>query len=115
MKYQIWMDSVWSALKLKKRGDVCSLWIKKEKEVLIYEHTGIPDDFTFVGLEEGHAILHGRFSNPFSWTGVVIGSRIYYDRTVIPYIQTGIRIKRVTIEAGIDKNSVYGDLNFRLW
>ena len=115
VQYKSWMDSIFSAIVLIKSGEEIEMILKRGTVVDRYFVDGVPDNFEFYGTPIGYNLIKKRFKNPFGWNGILIGTRIYYDRTVIPYLSTGIRIKKFNFSIGVDKLSIYADLSYRIW
>ena len=120
--YKLWMDSIFSAIVLIKRGKEVEMILKRGTVVDRYFVDDVPDDFEFYGTSIGYNIIKHRFKNPFGWNGILIGSE-FYDlyNDINPYVETGIRIKCININIGIDKYSIrekipcYIDVNYKVW
>ena len=120
--YKPWMDSIFSAINFIKNGTTVHTMMKRGKVVHNFTIENVPDDYEFYGTPIGYNLIKKRFKNPFGWNGILIGSEFYgILNDVNPYVETGIRIKCININIGIDKYSIkeripfYGDINYRIW
>lgn len=115
IKFKPWMDSVYCAYSVKIKSGKMEIKGKRGQVSHEFNYDDVPPNVEIYGTEIGFNIIKHRFKNPFGWNGVLIGTRVYYDKTVLPYIQTGIRIKCIGINVGIDKESIYADVSYRVW
>lgn len=120
--YKPWMDSVYAALSTVISKGNMEIIGKKGTNVHKYIYEDVPPDHEIYGTEIGFKIIKHRFKNPFGWNGILIGSEFYgMLNEVNPYVETGIRIKCININIGIDKYSIkekiplYADVNYRIW
>lgn len=110
------IDSLWKVVRMEKVGGDFMLWVTKGTEFKRRPLKNVPCSFTGYGTRDRFVLDYRRFDFSWiAWNGVNVGAKIYYDREVIPYIETGIKIKRCNLNVGIDKYSVFGDVSFRLW
>ena len=115
VQYKPWMDSIFSAIVFIKSGEEVEMILKRGTVVDRYFVDDVSDNFEFYGTSIGYNLIKHRFKNPFGWNGITLGTKVYWDRDVNLYVQTGIRIKCIGINVGIDKHSIYGDVNWRIW
>jgi len=110
------VDSLWKVVRMEKVGTNVMLWATKGKELKRFPYHNVPCSFTGYGTREKFIIDYRRFDFSWiAWNGVSVGAKVYYDREVIPYIETGLRIKRCNLNVGIDKISCYTELKFRIF
>lgn len=115
--YEPWMDNIYSAINFSMENKTLTVWYNKGKDV---QWTTIPimptKKYTWEGTDDGYNFYQDRFGwDWLGWNKLTLGTKVYYDRDVNPYVQTGIKIKRLNISIGIDKHSIYGDINWRVW
>jgi len=115
VKYEEWMDSIWTALSLLKENDRVEVHIKKDKQVLSQVFNNVNDNFLWYGTGTSSMIRSHRFSNPFHWTGVTIGVRYGLAQEVLPYISTGIEIKRIELKTELNKEDLQADISFKIF
>ena len=119
--YKPWMDSVYSAISTVIKNGNMEIIGKRGTYAHKYIYEDVPPDHEIYGTEIGFKIIKHRFRNPFGWNGVLIGSKFDSSKDINPYVQTGIRIKCININIGIDKYSIkekiplYADVNYRIW
>lgn len=120
--YKPWMDSVYSAISTVIKNGNMEIIGKRGKNAHKYNYDDVPPNVEIYGTEIGFNIIRHRFRNPFGWNGILIGSEFYgMINDINPYIETGIRIKCININIGIDKYSIkekipfYADVNYRIW
>ena len=87
--------------------------MKKDKQVLSQVFNNVSNDFIWYGTSSGSFIRTSRFHSPIEWTGIVVSAQV--SRSYDFSIETGIKIKRVSLFAGIDSQKIYGKLSLRLW
>ena len=117
VKYMPWMDSVWLAYSFEqdKKGNI-NIIMKKDQSVLRKNYQNVPSKWKWYGTMSGDIMRYSRIRwDWFGWNKLTIGTRVYYDRTVVPYLETGIRIKKFNFNIGVDKRSIYADLSYRIW
>lgn len=115
IKFKPWMDSVYCAYSIKISNGEMEIKGKRGQVSHEYIYDDVPPNVEIYGTEIGFNIIKHRFKNPFGWNGISIGTRIYYDRMVVPYLETGMRIKKLNVNVGIDKESIYADVSWRIW
>lgn len=120
--YKAWMDSVYAAVSTVVKNGTMEIIGKRGKNAHKYTYDDVPPDHEVHGTEIGFNIIRHRFKNPFGWNGILIGSKFYgIFEDINPYVETGIRIKSIIVNVGIDKYSVkekipiYIDINYRAW
>lgn len=122
VRYKPRMDSVYCAISTVVSKGTMEIIGKRGKDAHKYTYDDVPPDHEIHGTEIGFNIIRHRFKNPFGWNGIIIGSE-FYDlyKEINPYVETGIRIKCININIGIDKYSIkqkipfYADVNYRVW
>jgi len=115
IKYEQWMDSIWTALSLLKENDRVEVHIKKDKQVLSQVFNNVNDNFLWYGTGTSSMIRSHRFSNPIHWTGIRIGCRYGFIQDILPYVSTGIDIKRITLKAELNKEDLQADISFHIF
>lgn len=116
VKYMPWMDSVWTALSLEYDKKNVNVIMIKDFIVQRKNYQNVPSKWKWYGTKDGDIMRYDRIRwDWLGWNKLTIGTRIYYDRMVVPYLETGIRIKKLNINVGIDKESIYADVSWRIW
>jgi len=115
VKYEEWMDSIWTAMSLLKENDRVEVHIKKDKQALSQVFNNVDNNFLWYGTPQGGMIRSHRFSNPIHWTGIRIGCRYGFIQDILPYVSTGIDIKRITLKAELNKEDLQADISLRLF
>lgn len=114
--YEPWMDSVHCALSLERKGDRVKVVMKKNKDVFSYTYRCNANRWKWYGTEQGGKLIQQRWKNPLHWKGIMIGGEYgLSNRTVVPYIETGISVWKLEFIAGINKEKIYGKIGGRLW
>lgn len=113
------IDNFWLAYSVSKNGDMFKVVCTKNDSVMVQSFKGVGDRFTWWAGKtymESYIIEH-RFSNPFHWTGVLVGGQCSYsDRAILkPYIETGVSVGRVSVLTGTTNQEVYLKGQVRLW
>jgi len=110
-----WTDSVWTILRTEKKGKQLETWVKKDSLVKHSTRENVPPNFTLFGTKDGYEIEYNRFQGLLSWTGIKIGCRYGLTQEVLPYISTGIEIKRIELKTELNKEDLQADISLRLF
>ena len=110
VKYEDWMNESQNALKIDVKLEGIRIVSIRDNKVI---QQAFPYTESFVW--ENGIMYSDRFKNPIHWTGIRIGCRYGFEQEVIPYIFTGINIKRIRVGIELNKNDLQADVSFRLW
>lgn len=121
VRYEEWMDSVFSAYATTIKNGTLNIKGKRGKVSHEFTYDDIPENVEIYGTEIGFEIIRNRFSNPIRWTGITIGcsygitlNSVTLKRVISPYVETGISVWRCEFITGIDKDKVYVKTKVRL-
>jgi hypothetical protein len=111
--YQPWMADIWHILSVEFEDGGIRVTSLHEQDVRVqFFHDG-----SVYGTTDGVVVVQDRFSNPFHWTGILVGCQCSYSEqlAINPYIETGLTAWRVTGIIGATNEAVYGKIGVRLW
>lgn len=121
IRYEEWMDSVFSAYATVIKNGTLNIKGKRGKISHEFTYDDIPENVEIYGTETGFKIIRNRFSNPIRWTGVLLSCDYGYmldsetPKRVISWEgETGIIIKRVSflIYGGNKEIGIRGRVRF---
>lgn len=111
-----WMTQVWTFPSVVYRNDVLKFQVVREDTTYPVMAENIPPNFELHGTPTGYVLFHPRWRNTTNWKGIIVGGEYSItDKTIIPYLETGISVWRLEVITGADKDRIYVKTGVRLW
>lgn len=114
--YEPWLEDIWTAHTIIKKGNRMEIKMKKGEQVLTHIMSGVPCDFELYGTNDGMRVVYPRFTmNWLKWDGLRVGVRYGLAREVMPYVSAGFHVKRLEFKAELNKEDLRADINLRIF